>query len=151
MVFAILVRRHLYIESRPGFFFQWPIFVVNTQELTNNVAWLVCRNGANRCSTLNTTRMSPRWRHQMKKFSALLVLCEGNPPVNGGFQWRRALVFSLICAWTNGRANNRDAGDLTRHRAHYDVTVMTLLIVVSRWGLHKMADMLQRHVQMYFL
>ena len=26
-------------------------------------------------------------------------------------QWRRALVFSLICAWTYGWANNRDAGD----------------------------------------
>ena len=24
----------------------------------------------------------------------------------------------------NGRANNRDAGDMRRHRAHYDVTVM---------------------------
>ena len=39
-------------------------------------------------------------------------------------QWRRALMFSLICAWTNGWANNRDAGDLRRHHAHYDVTVM---------------------------
>ena len=33
-------------------------------------------------------------------------------------------MFSLICAWTNDWANNRDAGDLRRHRAHYDVTVM---------------------------
>ena len=35
-------------------------------------------------------------------------------------QWRRALVFSLICAWTHGW----DAGDLRCHRTHYDVTVM---------------------------
>ena len=28
-------------------------------------------------------------------------------------------------SWTNGWANNRDAGDLRRRRAHYDVTVMT--------------------------
>ena len=35
-----------------------------------------------------------------------------------------ALMFSLICAWTNGWANNRDAGDLKRYRAHYDVIVM---------------------------
>ena len=27
-------------------------------------------------------------------------------------------------AWTNGWVNNRDAGDLRRHRSHYDVTVM---------------------------
>ena len=29
----------------------------------------------------------------------------------------------FICAWTNGCANNRDAGDLRHHCAHYDVTV----------------------------
>ena len=27
--------------------------------------------------------------------------------------------------WTNDWVNNRDAGDLRRHRAHYDVTVMS--------------------------
>ena len=31
--------------------------------------------------------------------------------------WRGVLVFSLICAWTNGRANSRNVGDLRRHRA----------------------------------
>ena len=45
-----------------------------------------------------------------------------NSPHKG--QWRGALMFSLICAWTNGRINNRDAGALRRHRAHYNVTVM---------------------------
>ena len=39
-------------------------------------------------------------------------------------QWRGALVFSLICAWTNSWANNGDADDLRRHRAHHDVIVM---------------------------
>ena len=34
-------------------------------------------------------------------------------------------MFSLICAWTNGWVNNRHAGDLRRHRAHYYVTPMT--------------------------
>ena len=33
-------------------------------------------------------------------------------------------MFSFICAWINGWVNNRDAGDLRRHRAHYDVTVI---------------------------
>ena len=32
-------------------------------------------------------------------------------------------MFTLTCAWTNGWAN-RDAGDLRRHCAHHDVTVM---------------------------
>ena len=76
------------------------------------------------------------WRHQIETFSALLALCEGNPlvisesidrstvdfPYKG--QWRGALMFSLICARTNGWANNRNSGDLRRLRAHYDVTVM---------------------------
>ena len=50
-------------------------------------------------------------------------LC-GNSWVNGEFQWRGALMFSLISAWTNGWVNNRDAYDLRRHRAHFDVIVM---------------------------
>ena len=33
-------------------------------------------------------------------------------------------MFTLICAWINGWVNNREAGDLRRHRAHYDSTVM---------------------------
>ena len=45
-----------------------------------------------------------------------------NSPHKG--QWRGAIIFPLNCAWTNTRANNREAGDLRRHRAHYDVTVM---------------------------
>ena len=39
-------------------------------------------------------------------------------------QWRGALIFYLICTWTNSWVNNRDTGDLRRHRAHYGVTVM---------------------------
>ena len=39
-------------------------------------------------------------------------------------QWRRALMFPLICAWINGWVSNRGAGDLRRRRAHYDVPVM---------------------------
>ena len=33
-------------------------------------------------------------------------------------------MFSLICTWINDLVNNREAGDLRRHRAHYDVTLM---------------------------
>ena len=64
----------------------------------------------------------------METFSAFLTLCTGNSPVTGEFprkgQWSGALMFSLICAWINDWVNNRDAGDLIRHRVHYDVTVM---------------------------
>ena len=33
-------------------------------------------------------------------------------------------MISLICAWINVWENNREAGDLRRHGAQYDVTVM---------------------------
>ena len=68
------------------------------------------------------------WRHHMETFFALLALCEGNPPVTGGFPSQRPVTrsfdFSLICVWTNGSANNRDAGDLRRNRPHFDVIVV---------------------------
>ena len=47
-----------------------------------------------------------------------------NSPHKG--QWRRALMFSLICVWINGWVNNSEAGDLGRYHAHYDVTVMEI-------------------------
>ena len=64
----------------------------------------------------------PWWRHQMETFSALLAICS---PHKG--QWRGALMFTLICARINGWVNNREAGDLRRYRAHYDVIVMYTL------------------------
>ena len=39
-------------------------------------------------------------------------------------QWCGALILSLTCACLNGWVDNREAGDLRRNRAHYDVTVM---------------------------
>ena len=45
-----------------------------------------------------------------------------NSPHKG--QWHGALMFSLICVWIHGWVNNREAGDLRRYCAHYDVTVM---------------------------
>ena len=65
------------------------------------------------------------WRHPMEIFSALLALCVG-PPVNSPHkgQWREALMFPLVCAWINVWVYNREAGDLRRHRAHYDVIAM---------------------------
>ena len=76
------------------------------------------------------------WRHQMETFSASLALSGGihrssvNSPHKG--QWRGALMFSLICAWINGWVNNRETGDLRRHRAHYDVIVMKKIARKSR-------------------
>ena len=46
-------------------------------------------------------------------------------------QWRRALIFSLICVWINCWVCNGEAGDLRRHLDHYDVSVMYSHIVKS--------------------
>ena len=62
----------------------------------------------------------PRYWPFVRGIHRLLV----NSPNKG--QWRGALMFYLICAWTNDWANNRDAGDLRRHRGYYGVTVMGL-------------------------
>ena len=71
------------------------------------------------------------WRHQMGSYSMLLAFCAGNSRVPGEFpskgQWRGALMFTLIRAWTNGWVNNRDGDDLRCHCAHYYVTVMNEL------------------------
>ena len=66
----------------------------------------------------------------METFYVLKTFCEGNPADTGGFLAQRpvtrliALMFPLVCAWPDGWVNNGDAGDLSRHRAHYSVTVM---------------------------
>ena len=58
-----------------------------------------------------------------------------NSPHQG--QWRGALMFSLICTWINGWVNNREAGDLRRHGAHHDITVMINIINHCLWFLFR--------------
>ena len=45
-------------------------------------------------------------------------------------KWRGALMFSLISAWANCRVNNRDVGDLRRHRAHVMTMVATVIFLL---------------------
>ena len=65
-----------------------------------------------------------KWKHfpRYRPFVRGIHRSPVGSPHNG--QWRGALMFSSICAWTNCWANNQDAGDLRRHHAHYDVTEM---------------------------
>ena len=78
----------------------------------------------------NTLYDCTRWRHQMETFSALLAICAGSSPVTGEFPAQRPLTrnfdVSFFCAGISGLVNNREAGDLRRHRAHYDVIVKRL-------------------------
>ena len=76
------------------------------------------------------------WHHQMETFPRYWSFVRGfhRSPVNYPHkgQWRGALMFYLICAWINGWVNNREGGDLRRHRAHYDVVVMAISILWLR-------------------
>ena len=65
-----------------------------------------------------------KWKHFLCNWPSVRGI--HRPPVNSPHkgQWRRAFMFSLICAWINDWINNCEAGDLRRHRTYYDVTVM---------------------------
>ena len=70
----------------------------------------------------------PWWSHQMETSSALLAICTGNSPVPGEFPTQKPVTRSFdVCFFIcriNGWVNHREAGDLRRYRAHYDVTVI---------------------------
>ena len=70
------------------------------------------------------------WRHQMETFPALLALCAGNSPVADESPSQSPVTRSFDIFFglrLNGCANNRYAGDFSHNRAHYDVTVMSIL------------------------
>ena len=64
-----------------------------------------------------------------------------NSPHKG--QWRRALIFSLICAWINDWVNNRDAGDLRRHRV---LIIETLNHIHAGLKIAKSFDVVFNHI-----
>ena len=70
----------------------------------------------------------PWWRRQMKRFSVLLALCEGNPTITGGFPSQRPVTRIFDVFWTNGWPNSREAGDLRRHGTHYDLLLQDVLM-----------------------
>ena len=63
------------------------------------------------------------WRHQMETYSSLQAICAGNSPVTGEFPAQRPVTRGFDVSGINSWVNNREAGDLRRHRAHYDVIV----------------------------
>ena len=69
-----------------------------------------------------------KWKH----FSRYSPFVQGihRSPVNSPHkgQWRGALMSSLIYAQINGWVNNREAGILRCHRAHYDVMGMAYVL-----------------------
>ena len=78
------------------------------------------------------------WRHLMETFSALLALWAWNSLVTDEFPSQRPVTqnFDIFfdLSLNKGWVNNRDAGDLRRHWAHYDVTVIRLCFILL-WSL----------------
>ena len=64
----------------------------------------------------------------METFSALLVICAGNTPLNGEFLVQRPVTrsfdFFFDLRLNNGWVNSGETGDLRRHGTYYDVPVM---------------------------
>ena len=72
-----------------------------------------------------------RWKHFPRNWPFVRGIHRSsvNSPHKG--QWRWALMFSLSCVWINDWVNSREAGDLRRYIAHYDVIVMNILYGLS--------------------
>ena len=71
----------------------------------------------------------------METFSAFLALRAGNSPVTGEFPAQRPVTRSFD-VFFDLRLNKRlskqkEAGDLRRHRAHYDVILMESNVFIS--------------------
>ena len=71
-----------------------------------------------------------KWKHFPRYWPFVRAIHRS--PVTGEFpsqmpKTRSFNFFFLICDRINDRVNNREVGDLRRHRAHYDVTVMSSL------------------------
>ena len=115
-----IVVHYAYWCCKPIFSGQDPIPDNNSyNDQTEDIQW--------HCGSCGMIRPVSWWRHQMETFSALLAICAGNSPVTDELPSQRPVtrsfdVFLDLCL--NGWLNNRDTGDLIRHRAHYDATVM---------------------------
>ena len=76
----------------------------------------------------------------METFSSFLAICERNSPVTCEFPAERSVPRSFDVFFdlrlNEDWVNNREAGYLRRHRAHYDVTVMKVMLTCANTGLN---------------
>ena len=100
------------------------IFVCKTRPLNNKATSRESTSPNNFLSSKLIHDDVIKWKHFPRYWPFVWGIHRSpvNSPHKG--QWRGALMFSLICVWINGSVNNREAGDLKRYRAHYDVTVI---------------------------
>ena len=95
--------------------------------LMNKVVWIQLK--------IHHIEIDTCWRHQMETYSASLALCAGNSPAPDEFPAKRPVAQSFDVFFDlrpNRRFSKRgEAGDMKRHRAHYDVIVMRILAVYA--------------------
>ena len=93
------------------------LMMSNTIKLFHNWLGAVCADDYTHDDVIKWKHSPPSW-----PFVRGIHRSPVNSPHKG--QWRGALMFPLNCAWINSWVNNREAGDLRRHHAHDDVSVM---------------------------
>ena len=111
------------------------VLIANWQQATN------CQGMLNLIKDIQVKKIYPHTRKYVhddvikwKHFPHYWPFVQGihrslvNSPHKG--QWRGALMFSLIYAWTNAWVHNCEAGDLRCHHTHYDVTVMMVFLLL---------------------
>ena len=100
------------------------IFVCHHWFIQQFVPCLVWNTPVLTCRYIDSHDDVIRWNHFPRYWPFVRGIHRSplNSPHKG--QWRWAMRFSLICVWINGWQNNREAGDLRRYRAHYDVIVI---------------------------
>ena len=121
------------------------------------ILWLSERRTRSSCTKLRQDDVI-KWKHFPRYWPFVQVIHRSpvNSPHKG--QWREASMFSMICVWINGWVNNREAGDLRRHRAHNDVTAMeaatvgiTLSLCRCAWhSLSKVLILKQQLIKQYY-
>ena len=90
--------------------------------------WLTSRYFHGPCNRVSHDDVI-KWKHFLRSWSFARRIHRSSVDSPHKGQWCRALMFSLICAWINDWANNRDAGGLKGHRTHCDATIMHMATI----------------------
>ena len=122
----ILITSFIWKKSTNAFHYRHSSLVVKA------ITLIFCIWHESECNLQHIYDNVMKWKH----FPRCRSFLKGNhwslvySPHKG--QWHGPLMYSLIYAWTNAWVNNREASDLRRHCAHYDVTEMSFAILAHK-------------------
>ena len=72
------------------------------------------------------------WKHFLRYWNFVWGIHRSPVSSHHKGQWRGVMLFLWSELWKNGWVNNREAGDLRRHRAHYDVILIFVASIRAR-------------------